>query len=272
MNKGFKKISPLKAFAMLVFLVSLFDASSGIADLLPKKDKPHVVFLISEDPDNYEATRTIPVFAEKLRKEQGFEVTVLLGEGPRSAFSFPGLSVLSEADLLVVFCRRVALTDEQLGTIRKYLKNGKPVVGIRTANHAFTVREKVENGYRAWPEFVADILGCENRGYGPVEPGTEVSISASARKHPILKNIEPAAWHSKGNVYRVSPLLDTGATVLLTGRVDNKTEPIAWTRLTKDKSRVFYTSLGYPADFDDQQFNQLLVNSMYWALDIKRRK
>lgn len=236
------------------------------------KDKAHIVFLISEDPDNYEATRTIPAFAERIRQEHGFRVTVLLGDGPRSAFNFPGLEVLSDADLLVVFCRRVALRSNQLEIIRRYLKAGKPVVGIRTANHAFSVREPVAEGHEAWPEFVSDILGCENRGYGQEKSGTKVSVLPSAKDHAILNGIGVNEWHGDGSTYLVAPLLDLNATVLLTASADGKIEPVAWTRTTADKSRVFYTSLGYPTDFDKKQYVTLLVNGIYWALQLKKRK
>lgn len=271
MTKGFKKFGAVKASLLFIFSLAIFHPSEAKSDVTIQKEKPHVVFLISEDPDNYEATRTVPVFAEKLRKDQGFNVTVITGEGPRTAFHFPGLEVLSDADLLVVFCRRVALTGDQWSVIKNYLKAGKPVVGIRTANHAFSVREKVADGYEAWPEFVSDILGCENRGYGPEPLGTKVALVPAAKKHPIVKGVTPDQWQGDGSTYLVAPLLDEKAAVLFTGSVQDKVEPVAWTRYTSDRSRVFYTSLGYPTDFDRPQFVTLLVNGIYWAMD-KRRK
>jgi len=227
---------------------------------------PHVVFLISEDPDNYEAHRTIPPFAETLRTTQAFEVTVLKGEGERNAFRFPRLvELLPRADVVVVFARRIALPPEQMNAIKAHLRAGKPLVGIRTANHAFTLREKIAEGYEAWPNFVADVLGCENRGYGAAQFGTDVAIVPAATAHPILKGV-PSQWHSKGNVYHVAPLLDQTATVLLTGTIPDKVEPIAWTRMV-GRSRIFYTSLGHPTDFDTPQFRTLLTNGIRWALD-----
>lgn len=243
--------------------------TDGFSSNTSSGEKSHIVFLVSEDPDNYEAHRTIPPFADMLEKEEGFQVTVIQGKGERHAFSFPGLAVLSEADLVVVFCRRIALPNEQMDMIRNYLKQGKPLVGIRTANHAFSVREeKIPAGYEDWWEFVPDILGAENRGYGPTELGTEVTIAPGAKGHPILAGFEPARWHSEGNVYLVAPLLDQEAEVLLTGKAGDKTEPIAWTR-DSEGSRVFYTSLGYPKDFEVPQFRKLLINGINWALDLE---
>ena len=227
---------------------------------------PHVVFLISKDPDNYEAHNTIPQFAEMLNRKLGYEVTVILGEGNLTAFNFPELEVLSEADLLVIFFRRVALPGEQLEMIKSYLREGKPLVGIRTANHAFSVREELPVGYESWWEFVPNILGCENRGYGSIKEGTEVAIVPDAKDHFILMGIEPEQWHSIGNVYHVAPLNDTEATILLTGKAGGKIEPVAWTRRA-DKSKVFYTSLGHPEDFQLPQFRNILIRGIRWALE-----
>ena len=261
------------ALATLILLSSpqiSTDVSAGTATP-PRKGNTHVVFLISEDPNNYEATRTIPIFATKLKEDHGFQVTVLQGRGPRNAFSFPGLEVLSGADLLVVFCRRVALPTHELRIIKEYLRAGKPVVGIRTANHAFSPNEPVDVGHEAWPEFVSDILGCENRGYGAEKFGTKVSIVPNMINHPILKGVKPSEWEGEGSIYLVAPLLDERATILLTGSAQQEVQPVAWTRKTEQNSRVFYTSLGYPSDFDKPQYVRLLVNGIFWAVNKKAK-
>jgi type 1 glutamine amidotransferase len=229
---------------------------------------PHIVFLISEDPLNYEAPITIPAFAKFLESSYGYTTSVLLGEGERTSYRFPGIEALAKADLLVVFCRRVALSSAQLSIIKNYLKKGKPVVGIRTANHAFSLLEEPAAGFEAWPGFVDSVLGCKNRGYGPVLPGTDVAIAPGATNHPVLKGIVPGQWHSEGNVYLVAPLLDEKATVLLNGREGENVQPVAWTRQL-GRSRVFYTSMGYPDDFNIPQFRQLLINGIHWALKKK---
>jgi type 1 glutamine amidotransferase len=227
--------------------------------------KPHVLFLISEDPDNYEAHRTIPPFAEELRK-QNFDVTVIKGEGKLVEFRFPRLTeVLPRADLVVVQVRRLALPPEQMNALKAHLAAGKPLVGIRTANHAFAPREKITDGFVAWPEFVADVLGTENTGYGG--RGIDIAPTPAGAGHAILKGVP--AWNSPGNLYH-NKLLDPKATVLLTGKVGDRTEPVAWTRM-HGRSRIFYTSLGHPVDFDTApQYRTLLTNGIRWALGTDR--
>ena len=106
------------------------------------------------------------------------------------------------------------------------------------------------------------------QGLWPYKPGTDVSVMAEAASHPIVKDLQTQQWHSIGNVYLVAPLLDKGATVLLEGKVNDKTEPIAWTRAAGN-SKVFYISLGHPTDFKVPQFITLLTNGIKWALEKK---
>lgn len=242
-------------------------AMEGTAVKQRLKYPPHIVFLVSEDPDNYEAHLTIPVFAKQVEQELGYRVTVLQGKGERHAYEFTGLEVLKKADLIVVFARRLALPKKQMKLFQKYLKKGNPLVGIRTANHAFAVREgNIPSSHTDWWDFVPEILGCENRGYGPVESGSVVQVVPTVKNHPILEGADLDQWHSEGNLYLIAPILDQNATILLEGHADGKTEPIAWTRMARS-SRVFYTSLGYPSDFNNSGFQQLLVNGIQWALE-----
>lgn len=267
------KLRPLSGLflsILTVLVVWLFPSTEAKAQTQAKQKKAvtagrKIVFLITKDPDNYEAHKTVPVFAQMLTKKYGYNVTVLLGNGGHGSYRYPDMTAVTAADLLVVFARRIALPKEQMEVLKSYVKRGKPVLGIRTANHAFTPREKVEEGFEAWPEFVSDVVGCENRGYGPVDPGTDVEVVPDAARHPIVKNIKPDLWHSKGNVYLVAPLLDKEAVILLEGEVNEITQPVAWTRRFGN-SKVFYTSLGYPTDFKTPQFTTLLINAIRWTL------
>jgi type 1 glutamine amidotransferase len=262
----------LKILILVMFLmtgIAIVKGNDNIQHIQPPLD-PHIVFLISEDPLNYEAHKTIPPFAKVLKEKHGFKVTVLLGSGKHGAYQFPEMDIINEADLVVVFCRRLALPHHQMDILKKHLKSGKPIVGIRTANHGFSVRDEVSNGYEGWWGFVPDILGCKNQGYEPEEFGTEVTIVPGKADHPILKDVAISGWYSNGQVYKVAPIIDKKAEVFLTGQARNNSgpQPIAWTRETAYKGRVFYTSLGYPDDFKFAPFKQLLINGIHWALNL----
>ncbi|GAA5219791.1 ThuA domain-containing protein [Membranihabitans marinus] len=251
-------------YSVFIMIVAALHPQMAMAET--EDSEFHIVFLISEDPDNYEAHKTIPRFAEELSQQPGYKTTVLLGQGERTAFYFPNLSVIKKADLVVVFCRRLALQPEQMKMIKKYLAKGKPLVGIRTANHAFSVRDEIQEGYEDYWDFVPDVLGSVNKGYGEVVHGTDVSITPTGSYHPILKDVDIDGWHSIGNVYINEVLKDGTAQILLTGKGGPLTQPIAWTRIANTGSKVFYTSLGYPKDFENPQFVQLINNAIKWAV------
>lgn len=258
-------------YSLTCFIMLLLAVQAGLAfgvESPSQKPSKHIVFLISEDPLNYEADKTIPPFAETLRTQFGFRVTVIQGSGKHANYQFPKLELLDKADLLVVFCRRLALPHAQMESIRKYIRSGKPVVGIRTANHAFSVWDEPAAGHEGWWGFVPDVLGCENKGYEPEELGVDVEFAENASNHEILKNISPATWHSNGSLYKVGPLADKRAEIILTGKTKNMIDPVAWTRKTYFQGRVFYTSLGYPQDFEQVAFRKLLENGIHWALQI----
>lgn len=253
-------------------------ALAGSAAFAPAREtavgqrSARIMFLVTAEPQNYQADQTISRFAKTLHERRGHECTVVQGEGPLEGLRFPGLEALDRADLLVIFFRRSGLSPEQLGIIRRHLGAGKPLVGIRTANHAFSVNGDPAAGHEKWWEFAPEVLGCENRGYGKEADGVDVAVVPGADRHPILEGVEPLSWHSQGALYRVKPLIDDDAAVLLTGGSGPFTdEPLAWTRMA-GKSRVFYTSLGYPSDFDLPQYRRLLENGIEWALDTDFRR
>ena len=63
---------------------------------------------------------------------------------------------------------------------------------------------------------------------------------------------------------QVMPELAKDVKVLMTAKVGEVIEPVAWVR-EKDGRRVFYTSLGTPDDFQDPNFVRLLTNGLAWA-------
>jgi len=163
--------------------------------------RPHVVLLVSDD--HYHADKTLPQFAQWLREEQELHCTVLHGEG---GHELPGIENLKSADAVILFVRRLGLPVEQVQALQEYVAAGKPLIGLRTASHAFTLNLippddfRVPAGRAEWREFDADILGGNYHGHGPNDLGTEVSNVATL-KHRILEGVSPPAWHSAGSLY-----------------------------------------------------------------------
>src|SRR2546430_243589 len=102
----------------------------------------HIV-LISGD-EEYRSEEALPQLGKILAKHHGFDCRVLFAIDPKTGFinpndrqHIPGIASIKYADLIVVFLRRRELPDEDMKNINEYLKAGKPVIGIRTATHAF---------------------------------------------------------------------------------------------------------------------------------------
>ena len=231
-----------------------------------KNDKrPHLVIVSAER--EYETSRTLPPFALK-NLGHSFRVSfVFANEKERN--DLPGIEVLDDADVMLLSVRRRVLPQEQMAAIRRFAERGKPIVGIRTASHAFSLRGKrPPEGKLAWERFDQEIFGgnySNHHGKGPaVQVGT-----AGAATHTILNGVDIAKLKGTHSLYVVSPLEKT-ATPLLTGTIPDKpTEPIAWVNKGRFGNRVFYTSLGAPGDFEQPQFQRLLSNALHWAAGIE---
>ncbi len=253
------------ALAALVCIPALAQPVAGVA-------KPHLVMIIAED--EYKTEQTLPPFAkENLR--QDFRITILEAE-PDNANRIQNLGALKTADVLLVSVRRRPLVPEQMAAIRKYVELGRPVVGIRTASHAFCLRnQEAPAGLADWPTFDPDVLGGHYVNHHGNDIKCLVKVDTRASEHAIMRGIPRDEWPVFGSLYRCLPLADS-TRILMHGRAEDKLplEPVAWTNQPSTGNRVFYTSLGHPHDFTIPAFVQLLRNGIYWAggLEIPSRE
>ncbi len=231
----------------------------------------NIVIMVVEDPNNYEAPRTMRDFAERQLRPLGHQVKIIEGDKPQP-HHFGGLvEALKDADLLVLFARRRFPPKEQMAAIRAYLDAGKPLLGMRTANHAFIPKpnEVVDPILMPWPEFTDEVLGAPNKGYET--KGLPYSVAAAGGvAGPLLEGVNTANIRGYQSLYKVLPLA-ADVTPLLIGTAKTETSPpmpVAWTRLYgAKKARVFYTSLGAPEDMESSDLRRLLVNAVKWTLD-----
>ena len=232
----------------------------------------NIVIMTVEDPNNYEAPRTMRDFAEKQLRPIGHQVTIIDGDKPQP-HHFAGLvEALKDADLLVLFSRRRFPPKDQMAAIRAHLDAGKPLLGIRTANHAFIPKpnEVVDPSLVPWPEFTDEVLGAPNTGYETKGLPYTVRIAPGAENSPLLVGVNPANILGSQSLYKVLPLA-ADVTPLLIGTAKTDTSPpmpVAWTRTYgSNKARIFYTSLGAPEDMRIADVRRLLVNAVKWTLE-----
>jgi putative heme-binding domain-containing protein len=244
------------------------DLAGGAPFRSPDDRRPHLVVAMAED--EYKTAETLPAFA---LRELGRDFRVTLVHAPQeNPNSLPGIvEALADADLLLLSVRRRALPEAQLQSIRDFVAAGKPIVGIRTASHAFALRQgAVPDGAAVWPEFDRDVLGGNYHNHHgadvPAFARVEPSANVPGREDSILIGVPKSEFKVASSLYMNEPV-SKNAKVLLRGRAGDRQphEPVAWTHASPAGGRVFYTSLGAPGDFEIPAFRRLLLNGIFWA-------
>jgi hypothetical protein len=204
-------------------------------------DMPKIV-LVSGD-EEYRSEEALPQLAKILTEHHGFNTQVLFAQDPKSPgiinanylHNIPGLESLDDADLMVIFTRFRALPDDQMAHIDNYLKAGKPVIGIRTATHAFNFKDSTATNYMhygnyykgddVWKDGFGRLVLGENwishHGHHKHQSTRGVPAPGS-ESHPILSGINEGDVWAPSDVYGIrSPLPRDGQAILL-GQVINR--------------------------------------------------
>ena len=170
----------------------------------------------------------------------------------------PNLDALAKADVMFVFARRMKLGEAQMKLIRVHWMAGKPIVGVRTASHAF---QRADNEI-----FDRKVMGGNYLGHFSNEPLKVIHI---VKDHPVLRGVRP---FGSSKLYKAGPLAKT-ATLLQQGDIGKDKQAITWVNTWKG-GRTFYTSLGVPEDFKNEHFKRMLVNAIFWTAkrDLLQRK
>jgi type 1 glutamine amidotransferase len=235
-----------------------------------------------------------------LAVHHGFKCTVLFAVdpdtgqiSPNNQNNIPGLEALKTADLMIIATRFRDLYDEQMKHVVDYVEAGKPVVGMRTATHAFRIRkgktyEKYGNNYNGkdYPGgFGRQVLGekwISHHGHHGRE-STRGLIAAAAQNHPIVRGIRDGDIWGPTDVYGVRLPLPGDSKPIVMGQVldgmgpeDDPVEgekndpmmPVAWTKTYKT-ARVFNTTMGAATDLQSEGLRRLMVNACYWCLGME---
>ena len=196
----------------------------------------------------YDSEASLAIFQDYIEKNHPVQATQIIYQSEDDDQS---LEPLQDTDVLLVFTRRLNTTGKELDSFKTYCAEGKPIVGVRTASHA----------YQNWVDFDKDVLGGDYQGHYGAGPIAHAEINLSAKDHPILQGISD--FDSYGSLYK-NPTIAADTTLLLTGKTKEHTEPVAWTR-SHHGGRVFYTSLGHQRDFEVEMFLRLLANAVFWV-------
>lgn len=228
--------------------------------------RPQLTILIAED--EYRTEQSLPAFAAK-HLSQSFRVTYALGS-EKDRNQIQSLEDLQTADALLISVRRRPLPESDIKAIQNFIRSGKPVIGIRTASHAFSLRNaQPAEGLAQWTDLDREVWGGSYTNHYGNDLKAELSLVDTAKDHPIVAALgQPFTLKSGGSLYKTSPLA-AGTTPLIFGTIENQpTEPVAWTYVRADGGRSFYTSLGHLDDFAQPEFEALLSAGIHWACEL----
>jgi hypothetical protein len=297
------------ALCFAFLLLASDGLSSGDRLTLKGKQGPgkgKKVVLIAGD-DEYHSEEGLPQLAKILALRHGFTCTVLFSinsqDGtidPHERRNIPGLEALQTADLLILLTRFRDLPDDQMKYIVHYVESGRPIIGLRTATHAFEIKTSKTYERYSWDSkidgweggFGRRILGetwiAHHARHG--KESTRGIIAPDAENDPILRGIESGSIWVPTDVYEVRlPLPATCHPFVfgqaldgmhpndppVPGKVNDPMMPVAWTNSYQGaegrSARVFATTMGSADDLESEALRRLLVNATYWAvgLDMK---
>lgn len=205
-------------------------------------DAKHIV-LVSGD-EEYRSEEALPQLAKILSEHHGFNCTVLFAQNPEKpgiidanyVKNIPGLEALNNADLMVIFTRFRALPNAQMKLIEDYLMKGKPVVGIRTATHAFMFPEESDSDYKHYGNYYEGEKSEWEGGFGRVVLGEKWiahhghhkhqsqrgMIYDEAQNHPITNGIDDGDVWGSSDVYEIRLPLPGDAEPIIHGLVMNR--------------------------------------------------
>ena len=194
----------------------------------------------------YKSEESLKKFIPWLEKH--YDVKCTASWGHDGIKELPNLNALKDADVLFVFARRMKPVEEQMKLIRAHWGKGKSIVGVRTASHAF---QKADNEI-----FDLQVMGGNYQGHfgdGPVKV-------TNSGKHSILNGVGKI---TSDKLYKAGPLAK-GTTVLQQGDIGTDKHAVSWVNTWKG-GRTFYTSLGVPKDFENENFKRMLANAIQWT-------
>lgn len=261
------------------------------------------IVLVAGD-EEYRTEETMPMLAQILSVRHGFDCTVVFSMSkdgtyidPNNSTSLEGIEALKFADLMIIGTRFRRPSDDAMKYIDEYVQKGKPILGLRTATHAFNgIKGKYahyNNGHdgEKWKDgFGREILGeMWIRHHGKHnKQATGGVIVEEMKGHPILRGVDEKTIWGPSDVYGVRLPLPGDSKPLVLGAVlegmnpgDKPIEgekndplmPIVWTKTYQTDSggtgRVVNTTMGASTDFVEPGLRRIVVNSVYWLLDLE---
>ena len=268
----------------------------------PGKGK-HVVLLAGDE--EYRSEEGMPMLGKVLSQRHGFKCTVLFSVdpdgtiNPNNGGSLSHPEALDSADAIVMLIRFRHWPDDAMKHFRDAVNRGVPIIGLRTATHAFSLPKNSPDTDWTWNNkeggFGRIVLGetwVSHWGKHRSE-ATKGIIEPSAKDNALLRGVSDVFGVT--DVYEAHPPAD--ATILLRGQclkgmtpdsgaadykkknkagveqgVNDPMMPVAWSREVKNAkgttNKVLCTTMGASIDLTSEDLRRLIVNGVFWGLGL----
>ncbi|OYP34561.1 ThuA domain-containing protein [Rhodopirellula sp. MGV] len=272
--------------------VAICHAESGVLEFPAKGDSHGKVVLVAGD-EEYRTEESMPMLAKILSVHHGYDCVVLFSMSADQSYVDPnnsqgvvGWEQLDDADLMIIGTRFRQPSADDAAHVTKFIDAGKPVVGFRTATHAFNGSGNF-GGKLSYGQFGLNILGeqwVNHHGQHKVE-GARSVVADDQAEHPILRSVD--SIFTPSDVYGVVHLSDDDQVLLraavtksldpespnIEGSKNSPMQAFAWlhqyTSPGGATGRAFCTTGGASVDFVDEDLRRLIVNAVYFLTDRK---
>jgi hypothetical protein len=253
----------------------------------------HIVIVTGDE--EYRSEESGPMLGKILSQKHGFDCTVVFSwsEGyidPNNQGGLKGLAALDSADLMIIGTRFRQPNAEEAAHVTKFLNAGKPVIGFRTATHAFTGDGKFGDGGGAigFGQFGRKVLGEQwvSHHGGHKSQGARGVIEEANKDHAVLNGVTDV--FAPSDVYGVRNLTDAD-TILMRGAVtktldpkspnveggkNDPMQPFVWLHPYtapdgKTKGNSLCTTAGASVDFVSEGLRRVIVNGSYHLTGLK---
>lgn len=200
----------------------------------------HIVLIAGDE--EYRSEEALPQLGKILATQHGFKCTVVFPIDPKTGIiqpnnrsNIPGLENLETADLMFIATRFRSLPDHQMKHIDAFLKAGKPVIGMRTATHAFNMKgnygrysfnyRSKDGEHEEWTQgFGRLVLGETwiNHHGAHKHQACRGVIAGGAESNPILRGINDGDVWGPTDVYGVRLPLPGDSKHLILGQVTER--------------------------------------------------
>ncbi|MDA7597492.1 ThuA domain-containing protein [bacterium] len=283
----------LTLFTLLACSIASADHHAGKVLKLAGKEGPgkgKKIVLVAGD-EEYRSEESMPMLGKILSQKHGFDCVVVFSWDKSGKYIDPnnqegliGLSELDDADLMVIGTRFRKPSEKEAAHLTAFMNAGKPVIGIRTATHAFNGGQKFGDsetaiGFGQWGRKVLGEQWVSHHGRHKVQ-GARSVVEADNTTNNILRGV--GEIFAPSDVYGVKHLTEEDTILLratvtetlepdsadIEGEKNNPAQAFAWLHEYTApngtaKGMSFCTTGGASVDLIDPDLRRLLVNAAY---------